>query len=643
MYNLDENKRCADLVRALSIEMVESASSGHPGAPLGMADIATVLWRYHLSFNPKCPLHPDRDRFVLSNGHASALLYAVLHLSGYPMTLDDLKQFRSTGAVTAGHPEKDLRLGIETTSGPLGQGFANAVGMAVARDRQLQLEPDRINHYIWAFVGDGCLMEGVSHEAASLAGTLGLERLIVLYDANQISIDGHIDGWYQEDVRLRFEAYGWKVLGPIDGHDYDAVHQALTQAKLEDGQPVLVIFNTIIGKGIPDWEGQHQCHGQPLGKERALSTKKLLGFENPFEAVAQIKTIWRDHYPDYLRKMPTHHKPLGDQTDYAALFSLAQSEQSAFATRKASHWVLDRLKHEGLIGGSADLTASNLTKVHYSQERIPKQKTGNYINFGVREFAMAAIANGIALDSGLIPYVGTFLIFSDYAKNAIRMSALMELQVVYVLTHDSLALGEDGPTHQPVEQLAMLRATPNLNVWRPANLQETVCAWESAMTQVTTPTCMALSRQSVPNDLQLKREDIARGAYIVISDEEPMCSFVASGSEVALALTLAKQCNALGIQSRVISMPCMEVFRQQSQEYQQNILPHGQPVIAIEAGASQPWYEWAGRDGLIFALDRFGLSGPGQAVMSALGFDEAKMMPVILEFLEKKVSIVECE
>ena len=634
MLNFEEDKKYANIVRSLSLDMVEECGSGHPGAPLGMADFATVLWRHFLKYNPKLPSHPDRDRFVLSNGHASALLYALLHLSGFPVSIEDMKRFRQLGSHLAGHPEKNAELGIETTTGPLGQGLANAVGMAMSRD-YLRSEKLASHQYtVWAFVGDGCLMEGVSHESASLAGTLGLDNLIVFYDANQITIDGHIDGWFQEDVKKRFEAYGWSVLDNVDGHDFKKIHESIQLALSLKG-PVLIKCLTSIGKGIPDWEGKHHCHGQALGEDRYQKTKEAIGVIKPFMVPEDIYDHWQTTQPLYLEEQ---RQPItfANHTDFEQMFLEAKKTPQAMATRKSSQWVLERIKNKGLVGGSADLTASNLTKVSSSIPRTPEKIDGNYINYGVREFAMSAIANGMALDGNIIPYVATFLVFSDYAKNAIRMSALMKLQVIYIFTHDSIGLGEDGPTHQPVEQLTMLRATPNLNVWRPANTLETICAWESALKVTETPSCLVLSRQSIPAFTDITRDNVLRGGYCLIKPNAPAIVMVATGSEVSLALNVAESLISKGVLVQVVSMPCMEVFREQSSEYKANVIPHDVPVVAIEAGAKATWYEWVGRDGLVIGLDDFGMSGPGKEVMDIMNFSVEKVLKQVLSFMQSK-------
>ncbi len=624
------------------VDIVEHAGSGHPGAPLGMADIATVLWRNYLVFDPENPHHNLRDRVIFSNGHASALLYAVLYLSGYPVQLEDLKQFRTLGSRTPGHPEKDIEYGIETTSGPLGQGFANALGIALARDRLLSENKIKRAYSVYTFVGDGCLMEGISHEVASLAGTLGTQKFITLYDANQISIDGNIEGWFTEDVAQRFKAYGWHVIDGVDGHDFESIHQALADAQSIDTGPVLVIFKTIIGKGIVDWAGQAACHGQPLGPERYQRTVKALGGSAPFKVPSSIKETWLSNAPGLELDSPRLH--LEDNTCYTTLFEKATNCVEKQATRKASQWVLSQLEHTGLMGGSADLSASNLTMTANAVVKSPKQLAGNYIHYGVREFAMAAIANGMALDRVLKPFVATFLVFSDYARSALRMSALMELPVIYVLTHDSIGLGEDGPTHQPVEHLAMLRATPNLNVWRPCDIEETVVAWELALKETRTPSCIVLSRQSLPALPGKQKTSIERGGYALKAEQHPDCVIVATGSEVAVAMEVGRLIeNQHNKKVLVVSMPCMETFAQQSKDYQKQVIPEGVPVCVVEAATAQPWYQWAGPNGLIVSMDEFGLSAKGPAVLDYFGFSVDKVYVKVCEFLMLQVAFEESE
>ena len=623
----------ANAVRYLAIDMVEAAKSGHPGAPLGMADIATVLWCDILRCNPKVPLSSDRDRVVLSNGHACALLYATLYLAGYPISENDLKAFRQVNSKTPGHPERDVDFGIEVATGPLGQGVANAVGMAIARDSKPVNEND---YWVYCFAGDGCLMEGVSYEACSLAGTLKLKNLILLYDANDISIDGNVSGWFCENVAERFKSQGWSVIDDVDGHDYDAIRSALVSAKSYSKEtPTIIIFKTTIGRYIPDWAGKAISHGQPLGQDRSLATKKLMNVTgSPFEIDNDILEQWRICSQKRLTSFDKeqYQRP---NIDWDVIFSWASQKTDDIATRAASFQVLDQLP-DTFIGGCADLTGSVYTK--YPKNSVVKtaDAAGNYINYGVREFAMSAIANGIAADGSRIPYVGTFLIFSDYAKNAIRMSALMELQVIYVLTHDSIGLGEDGPTHQPVEQLAMLRAIPNLHVWRPCDLDEVVVAWKKAYIATDHPTCIVLTRQKVQKQNNKALTAIECGGYAIKDHDSPALILLSSGSEVSLSCAVAERFESMNIAVKVVSMPCMEVFRQQTSKYKESLLLPGIPKVAIEAAASQPWYEWVGTDGLVIGQDDFGLSGPGSAVMSHCGFE---IGDIVLKVLKKFDSI----
>lgn len=646
-------RELANAIRALSMDAVQRANSGHPGAPMGMADIAEVLWNDFLRHNPANPQWPDRDRFVLSNGHGSMLLYSLLHLSGYALPLEQLKNFRQLHSMTPGHPEYGHAPGVETTTGPLGQGLANAVGMALA-ERTLAARFNRpeqtlIDHHTYVFVGDGCLMEGVSHEACSLAGRLGLGKLIVLYDDNGISIDGDVRGWFIDDTPQRFEAYGWQVIPAVDGHDAAAVKVAIEAARADSERPSLICCRTTIGFGSPNKAGTAGVHGAPLGEAEIAAAREQLGWSHPpFEVPDPIRAAWdaqergaalerdwqtrfasyRTAHPalaDELQRCLDGELP-GDWSAFAEQLVRETAQQGpSVASRAASQQTLEQCgpRLPELIGGSADLTGSNNTKRKDSVS-ITDDPTGNYIYYGVREFGMSAIMNGLALHGGFIPYGGTFLIFSDYARNAIRLSALMRQRVIYVLTHDSIGLGEDGPTHQPIEQLASLRLIPNLSLWRPADAVETAAAWVAAIERRDGPTALALSRQKLPH-LQRTPEQLAairRGGYILHEpDGEPEALIIATGSEVALALTAAQKLNERGRRVRVVSMPAVDVFEAQSEDYRETVLPAAvQRRLVIEAGSSGLWYKHAGSQGRIIGLDQFGASAPAEQLFEHFGF-----------------------
>lgn len=655
------SKELAHAIRFLSIDAVEAAQSGHPGMPLGMADIATVLWLNFLKHNPKNPQWFNRDRFVLSNGHGSMLLYALLHLSGYALSLEEIKNFRQLHSKTPGHPEFGETPGVETTTGPLGQGLANAVGMAIA-EKALAARFNRehfslVDHHTYSFIGDGCLMEGLSHEACSLAGTLGLGKLIVFYDDNEISIDGHVSDWFKDDTAERFKAYHWQVIGPIDGHDMKAIDTAIQEAQLETQKPSLIICKTTIGYGSP-LAGSEKVHGAPLGKEGVQAVRDQLQWSYPpFEIPARLLTQWNheaigieqeqawltlcDQYQEAYPELYTSFLRCiqGDLPDDWMSFSAQLLETAAgvdkpLATRKSSQWCIEHLgnKLPELLGGSADLTGSNNTDWSGTKPITEQNFNGNYLHYGVREFAMAAIMNGIALHSGFIPYGGTFLVFSDYARNAIRLSALMKQRVIYVLTHDSIGLGEDGPTHQPIEHAAMLRMTPNVNVWRPADLVETVVAWTEAINNAHAPSCLLLSRQNLP---ALKRsaatqEQIRRGGYILLdSDNTPEFILIATGSEVQIALEAALKL-AKEYAIRVVSMPCAEQFLAQDQAYQESVLPHHiRKRIAIEAAKSDYWYRFVGLDGKVMGVDRFGISAKAESAYEMFGLGVNPLVEMI--------------
>ncbi|MBS0448910.1 MAG: transketolase [Proteobacteria bacterium] len=644
-------KRCADALRVLAMDAVQAANSGHPGMPMGMADIAEALWRGHLRHDPADPRWPDRDRFVLSNGHGSMLLYALLHLTGHALPIDELKRFRQLHSSTPGHPEVDMTPGVETTTGPLGQGLANAVGMALA-EKLLAAEFNRpghavIDHRTYVFLGDGCLMEGVSHEVASLAGTWRLAKLIAFYDDNGISIDGDVRGWFGDDTPQRFEAYGWTVLRDVDGHDAAALDAAIASAQASD-RPVLVCCKTEIGHGAPNRAGSADVHGAPLGDAEIAATRAALGWPHaPFEIPSDVAAAWsareagaarrRDwqaRFEAYAQAHPELARDLqrrlgNDGPDERAAAALAQAcrdaEQRAakVATRKASQDVLNIVgpAMPELLGGSADLTGSNLTdwKGH---RPLTGSGTGNHVHYGVREFGMTAIMNGVALHGGFRPYGGTFLVFSDYARNAVRMSALMKLPVVHVYTHDSIGLGEDGPTHQPVEHASSLRLIPHLDVWRPADATETAVAWREALRRTERPSCLLLSRQALPHagDGRERLAAIARGGYVLRQPAGEQVALLASGSEVGLALAAAALLAEQGIAARVVSMPCMDVFERQDAAWRASVVPRHLPRLAVEAGSTGLWWKFVGEDGDVVGLDRYGESAPAGPLAIHLGF-----------------------
>jgi transketolase len=640
----------ANALRMLAIDAVEQAKSGHPGAPMGMADIAEVLWRRHLKHNPADPHWPDRDRFVLSNGHASMLLYALLHLTGYDLPVDELKRFRQLHSRAPGHPEVGVTPGVETTTGPLGQGLANAVGMAIAEEllaREFNRDGHTIvDHRTWVFVGDGCLMEGLSHEACSLAGTLGLSKLVAIYDDNGISIDGEVEHWFADDTPARFEAYGWRVIRGVDGHDPQAIDAALQLARENADRPTLVCCKTVIGWGSPRKAGQHEVHGAPLGAEEVATTRAALDWPwAPFEIPDEVRAAWdarhvgtvrqaswQRAFQNYARAYPE----LAAEFDRRRLRSLPQgwhegsgdalrkviAQGATVASRKASQNAIAALLPllPELIGGSADLTGSNLTDAPTSVA-LRRAKWGNHVNWGVREFGMSAAMNGMALHGGLRPYGGTFLVFSDYCRNAVRMSALMKLPVIYVFTHDSIALGEDGPTHQPIEHVASLRLIPGNSVWRPCDAVETFVAWQAAIERADGPTCLILSRQNLPH-VQRDEAQIAairRGGYVLAAAEQPQVTLLATGSEVALAMQARTALAAEGIQAQVVSMPSCSDFERQPAAYRAAVLPRQVPVLAIEAGVTNFWRAYTGFDGDVIGIDRFGDSAPAPQLAQHFG------------------------
>ena len=657
----------ANAIRALAMDAVQAANSGHPGAPMGMADIAEVLWNRLLSHNPGNPNWPNRDRFVLSNGHGSMLIYALLHLSGYDVSQADLRQFRQLHSKTPGHPEYGYTPGVETTTGPLGQGLANAVGMAIA-EATLAAQFNRdghaiVDHHTWVFLGDGCLMEGVSHEACSLAGTLGLGKLIAVYDDNGISIDGEVQGWFTDDTPRRFESYGWHVIPAVDGHDAAAVEAALSAAKAETDRPTLICCQTIIGKGSPNKQGTESCHGAALGEEEVALTREALNWPfAPFEVPDEIRDAWdgrakgakaeaswqagfdayRAAFPELADEFLRRARGDLPETfvDQANAYIAACLEAGAdVASRKASQQSLNAFGPNlpELLGGSADLAGSNLT-LWSGAKGISKQSPGgNYLYYGVREFAMAAIMNGIALHGGFIPYGATFLIFMEYARNAVRMSALMGQRVLYVFTHDSIGLGEDGPTHQPVEQLTALRATPNLHTWRPCDAVESAVAWKLAVQRESGPTAMVFSRQTLPA-LVTESEHVAgihRGAYVLVRETGDLDAIiVATGSEVSLAVAAAERLAASGRGVRVVSMPCAEVFDVQEAAYREMVLPSDVLArVAVEAGHMDFWYKYVGLDGRIVGMSSFGESAPASALFKHFGLTADSVVAAVEEVI----------
>ena len=646
-------RQLANAIRALAMDAVQKANSGHPGMPMGMADIAEVIWNDHLKHNPANPLWPDRDRFVVSNGHGSMLLYALLHLTGYPLSLDDLRAFRQLGSHTAGHPEHDAHLGIETTTGPLGQGLANAVGMALA-EKSLASTFNRpgfdvVDHYTWVFLGDGCLMEGISHEACSLAGTLRLGKLIAFYDDNGISIDGEVEGWFTDDTPKRFEAYGWHVVRDVDGHDSAAVEAAIVAAKADKTRPSMICCKTIIGYGAPNKQGTEATHGAALGTEEVAAARKQLEWPyDPFVIPDEIRAgwdarkrggereaQWRAAFAGYKAKHPElaadfERRMLGALPEaWGKLVEgyLAQTAQAtgALATRQSSQQTLNAFGPSlpELYGGSADLTGSNNTNRKDSRVVTGADASGNYLHYGVREFGMAAMMNGIALHGGFIPYGGTFLVFSDYARNAMRMSALMKQRVIYVMTHDSIGLGEDGPTHQPIEHLPSLRMIPNMTVWRPCDGAETAVAWAAAIERADGPTCLALTRQGLaaqPRSAQTLAE-IRRGGYVLKDCEgAPEIVLIATGSEVSLAVDAAQALHQKGRRTRVVSMPCTSVFDTQDASYRERVLPRGGVRVAIEAAAPDTWHRYLGARGAVIGMTTFGASGVAKDLFKHFGF-----------------------
>ena len=661
------NSEPTNALRFLSIDAVQKANSGHPGMPMGMAEIATALWKNHLNHNPSNPYWFNRDRFVLSNGHGSMLLYSLLHLTGYDLSIKDLKDFRKLKSKTPGHPEYDLQFGIETTTGPLGQGIANAVGMAIAEKilaaqfNTPQEEP--IDHFTYAFLGDGCLMEGVSHEACSFAGTHNLGKLICFYDQNGISIDGEIENWFTDDSVKRFDSYGWQTI-EVDGHNVDEINEAIILAKNETQKPTMIFCRTTIGFGSPAKAGTADAHGAPLGDEEILKTRQALGwnyepfevpesvydFWNATERGTEINDDWNAMIEAYKNNHPKQYNELsrrmsGNMPDdfdqiYSAFLDQCNTDNSSMATRKASQVCLDFFVKElpELVGGSADLTPSNNTFSKFSSTFSNENPSGNHINYGVREFGMSAIMNGMVLHGGIKPYGATFLVFTDYARNAVRLSALMGLPNIFVYTHDSIALGEDGPTHQPVEHLVTLRSTPNLNSWRPADLVETAVAWKNAVTSENTPTCLIFSRQNTSpilrNDSQIKA--IENGGYLLNDHDNANITLIASGSELQLAIDAASSLEKEhGIISNIVSMPCLDKFLQQNKEYQSSVIKEDLPALVIELSHPNSWYKILNKSDKVLGIETFGESAPANILLEHFGFTTSNVVEIAKSLVDE--------
>ena len=658
----------ANAIRALAMDAVQAANSGHPGMPMGMADIAVALWGRHLRHNPANPKWSDRDRFVLSNGHGSMLLYALLHLTGYALPIEELKRFRQLHSKTPGHPEYGCAPGVETTTGPLGQGLANAVGMAIA-EKVLAESFNRpghevVNHFTYAFAGDGCMMEGVSHEVCSLAGTLGLGKLIVFYDDNKISIDsekGRIEQWFTDATPRRFEAYNWHVMADVDGHNINAVDQAIRSAQAVSDRPSLICCKTTIGKGAPTKANTGAAHGAPLGDKEIAATREAIGWAHaPFvvpQAVydgwsarargAAIEREWNDRFTAYAKAHPelagefkrrmAGELPATFERDALDALASVRAKGETIATRKASQNVIEALspKLPELIGGSADLAASNLT-MWSGSKGVSRAAGGNYLFYGVREFGMCAVMNGLGLHGGLIPYGGTFLVFSDYARNALRVASLMKSRAIYVFTHDSIGLGEDGPTHQPVEHAASLRLLPHMDVWRPCDTVETMIAWTQAIRRTDGPSSLLLSRQNLTFHTRTDSmvENIAAGGYVLSdSNGAPRVVLIATGSEVDPAVQAKAKLDAAGIGTRVVSMPCTAVFDRQDAPYRERVLPRGIPRVAIEAGVTDGWYKYVGLEGAVIGIDRFGESAPAKDLFNHFGFTADNVVATVRKLL----------
>jgi transketolase len=665
--NANSRKELANAIRALSMDGVQQANSGHPGAPMGMADIAEVLWRSHMNHNPQNPQWADRDRFILSNGHGSMLIYSLLHLTGYDLSISDLKNFRQLHSKTPGHPEYGYAPGIETTTGPLGQGITNAVGMAIAEKAMAdQFNRDGhkvVDHHTYTFLGDGCMMEGISHEACSLAGTLGLGKLVAFWDDNGISIDGEVEGWFTDDTPKRFEAYGWHVIPAVDGHDADAINAAIEAAKAETGKPTLICAKTVIGFGSPNKAGTHDCHGAPLGAEEIAAAREFLGWNHgPFEIPTDIaaewdakeagsakESAWDEKFAAYAAAHPElaaefKRRSVGDlpanwEAETSKIIADLQANPANIASRKASQNALEafgKLVPE-FMGGSADLAPSNLTMWSGSKALEAGDFSGNYIHYGVREFAMTAIINGMALHGGFVPYGATFLMFMEYARNAMRMAALMKIQNIQVYTHDSIGLGEDGPTHQPVEQIASLRLTPNMSTWRPCDQVESAVAWKLAIERKDGPTALIFSRQNLAQQPRTDAQvaDIAKGGYILKDCEgKPELILIATGSEVELVTEAYAQLTADGRKVRVVSMPATDTFDKQDAAYRESVLPSDVTArIAVEAGIADFWYKYVGFDGRIIGMTTFGESAPAGELFKMFGFTVENVVDTAKELL----------
>jgi transketolase len=665
---LPSRRDLANAIRILSADAVQKANSGHPGAPMGMADIAEVLWNDFLRHNPANPKWPDRDRFVLSNGHGSMLIYSLLHLTGYALTMDDIKSFRQLHSKTPGHPEYGYAPGVETTTGPLGQGITNAVGMALA-EKVLAGQFNRdghhiVDHYTYVFLGDGCLMEGISHEACSLAGTWGLGKLIAFYDDNGISIDGHVEGWFTDNTPKRFEAYGWHVVRDVDGHNPDAIAKAIREAKSVSDKPSMICCKTTIGYGAPNLCGSHDCHGAPLGPDEIKATRENLGWNHePFvipndiyagwgakEKGAAAEKSWNDKFAAYRKAFPELAAEFERRVikgelpkDWAAksteFVKAVDAKAETIASRKASQNTLNGFGPllPEFLGGSADLAGSNLTIWKGSKGVSNTVADGNYIYYGVREFGMSAIMNGIALHGGFIPYGATFLMFSEYARNALRMAALMKVPSIFVYTHDSIGLGEDGPTHQPVEQTATLRMIPNMSVWRACDAVESAVSWKAAIERKTGPSCLIFSRQNLPHQKRdaTQLANIARGGYVLSEADggRPQAVIIATGSEVGLAVEAQKLLAAKGKKVRVVSMPSTDVFDAQDAAYRESVLPKGVKRVAVEAGVTDGWYKYVGLDGKVVGINRFGESAPAGALFKEFGFTPDNVARAVEEIL----------